>query len=652
VIGGGPVGAATGGAGGATTRGDAGAGGISTLTSFELTSVSGGTKLPFTVGLGFKEGDVADEFVLDLESAQVEVKRRWNDGSVKHAIVSGHVDLVAAQPKKIQILTGSYAGGKKLTCGDIQSAAPSATVSLGALGSVDLSSLLSAPTRTWLSGSDAVECHYRGKVGADATLRVEYHVRLYREGRIFVRAIVENGFLDVLTPDKSYVPAVSIDGKLVYDGGGQELTHYAHTRWFAEAWIGGDPQVIPRHDVPALVRSLLVPNYEQKPAASAALDGLYQVYQPYEHGGWTPHMGETGFQEQIGILPNWDALYVTSSGDVRALAASIANTKALNSYPLVWRDSSDEGVVHPSGRPTWTVNGEQGGGDTTSGAGPLVWDNAHHGSGGYLAYLLTGDYLFLETMEMQSSLAYLLVSSSSGSGPGRILTGQTRAMAWAHRTVGQYAAIAPLTPTSEDYRALLASNAAHWKGVVSGLSDKHLGLVYSYELGSNAYGDGLIAPWQQNFMAQVFGHISDLEPLANMDDWNAVRDYAYQFPVGLLGTGGSDGYCFTQASQYTLKVADAASDDLGSTYPSWAMVYAAIFDGAPCGNVLQGSSGGAPEAAATGYYGNLLPAIAYAVDHHAPGASEAWARLTGAMNYDAVKNSEFDKVAVWGVAPR
>jgi len=265
---------------------------------------------------------------------------------------------------------------------------------------------------------------------------------------------------------------------------------------------------------------------------------------------------------------------------------------------------------------------------------------------------LTGDHLFLETMEMQSSLAYLMISSSQGSGTARILTGQTRAMAWANRTVGQYAAVAPVDAITDDYRALLAANAAHWRGVTAKLADKKLGVFYAYELADTAYGPGLLAPWQVSFVTQVFGYVSDLEPLADMTDWNAVRDYAYQFPIGILGTGGDGGYCFTQASQYTLKVADAATGDLGATYASWGTVYAKTFGTASCGNTLLGSSGGAPESAATGYYGNLMPAIAYAVDHHAPGAAEAWARFTGAANFSIVQSSGFDKVACWGVVPR
>ncbi|HET6280271.1 MAG TPA: hypothetical protein VFH73_04875 [Polyangia bacterium] len=652
---GGAGGAGAGGTGGASSGGDAGS--LPAPTSVDLTSAVGGAQLPFTVGLGFRRGDVPSAFGVDLAGAQIEIKRRWNDGSVKHAVVSGHADLTAGQPRTIKVVAaapGGGAAGKPLTCADILAAAPSASVTLGALGSVALAGLLVTPVRTWLTGPEVVECHYRGQVGADATLRVQFQVRLYRGGRLFVRVVVENGYLDVATVDKSYLPSVKLGDATIFDGGGTALNHARHTRWMAQGWLGGDPQLVPRHDIAALVGARLLPNYQVKPAAAAALDDLYLTYHPMEHGGWTPDMSDTGYQAQIGLLPNWDALYVTSNADPRAFAASLASAQALGSYPIVWRDSSDDSVVRPSARATWTVDGAAAGGETAVGAGGLTWDSAHHGSGGYLAYLLTGDFFYLETMALQSSLAYLIVSSSHGGGTQRLLTGQTRATAWANRTTGQYAALAPVDALSDDYRALLAQNAAHWKGVVQALAagGKHLGLVYSYELAANDYGAGLLSPWQQNFLTQAFGHVSDLEPLADMTDWNAVRDYAYQFPVGLLGAGGADGYCFTQASQYTLRVADGAVTTLDATYASWGMVYAKMFNGAPCGNTLNGESGGAPDAAASGYWGNLMPAIAYAVDHHAPGAAAAWARFTGASNYSVVQASPFQSVAAWGVVPR
>jgi len=68
-------------------------------------------------------------------------------------------------------------------------------------------------------------------------------VRLYRTGRIWIRAICENGYLDVNTVDKNYVPAVTIGLATVYTNGGASLSHYANTRWDVEGWIGGDPQI-------------------------------------------------------------------------------------------------------------------------------------------------------------------------------------------------------------------------------------------------------------------------------------------------------------------------------------------------------------------------------------------------------------------------
>ncbi|HEU4724947.1 MAG TPA: hypothetical protein VFU59_06560, partial [Candidatus Eisenbacteria bacterium] len=52
-----------------------------------------------------------------------------------------------------------------------------------------------------------------------------------------------------------------------------------------------------------------------------------------------------------------------------------------------------------------------------------------------------------------------------------------------------------------------------------------------------------------------------------------------------------------------------------------------------------------------GYWGNLRPALSYAVDHGAAGASAAYSRLTGASNY-ATGAATLNDVPVWGVKPR
>ncbi|SFN54293.1 hypothetical protein [Dokdonella immobilis] len=621
----------------------------SPVTTLRLHSTQSGLHV-FTAGLGFRKGDVPDFAHLQLADSQVTVKARWNDGSVKHAIAAGQISLVAGQNTEVVVESvATEPGGTALTASDIQNANPSALVDLGAVGAVSLSTLLATPVRTWISGPEMVEAHYRASPNGNANIAIWFQVRLYKSGQLWVRTWVDNGRLDVAASDRSYVPSVVIGGVQVFDNGGAVLTHFAHTRWSQEAWIGAASPVEADIDTGYLVSTRLLPNFFGDTPGQAALDGLTQVYVPFSPAGWTPQMGETGFQDQIGLLPLWDALYVTSHADSRARKAVMAQTLALNSYPIVWKDSVTQATPLPSARPTWTVDGPNQGGATSIGAGALVWDIAHHGSGGYLAYLISGDYYALETMADQAALCYLMNTSGNGSGTARLMTGQTRGMAWCLRTLSQYVGIAPSgDPIAADYRALLASNIAHWAGVVDTLGASGIGYFYEYDI--DLYAPGTIAPWQQHFMMQALGLGSDLEPLANMSAYERVRDWLYQGAVGILGTGA--GYCFNYASVYNAKISDGGNDNPASWYPTWAQVFAETHGSAACGNALLGNSGGAPSAAATGYWGNLLPAIAYAVDHQASGAAAAWQRLTGASNWPVLRNSGFGAIPNWGIEPR
>jgi hypothetical protein len=165
---------------------------------------------------------------------------------------------------------------------------------------------------------------------------------------------------------------------------------------------------------------------------------------------------------------------------------------------------------------------------------------------------------------------------------------------------------------------------------------------------------GVMAPWQQHFVVQTLGHLSDIEPLSDMSALIAVRDYYYRWPVGLLGDSGPANFCFTQASQYNIKIADIQTGDTTNYFDSWGEVFLKTFGAAngSCGTSLLGGGGGQPANASTGYYGNLMPAIAYAVDHGATDAAAAWARLTGTSNWSIVENSGFDDIPMWGIVPR
>src|SRR5690349_13810802 len=86
--------------------------------SFQLTTAVGGMDLPYTIGYAFAKGAFPAGTVLavDQGTAQIVLKRQWNDGSIKHVIVSGHVTIAAAgDSQAIQIAAGTPAGGTALT---------------------------------------------------------------------------------------------------------------------------------------------------------------------------------------------------------------------------------------------------------------------------------------------------------------------------------------------------------------------------------------------------------------------------------------------------------------------------------------------------------------------------------------------------------
>jgi parallel beta-helix repeat protein len=627
-------------------------------SNFQISSTASGT-LPFTVGLIFKKGDIPNFPILDIAEYQVVVKRRWNDGSVKHAIASGQTALTANVLKTITVSNSTAAPtGTALTSADITAANPVATVQLGSIGTANLSSLFATPFRTWLAGPEMVECHYRTTIGGSPGLNVWFYVRFYKAGRIWIRAIVENGYLNVSTDNgttipnitQTYLPLVNIGANGVYNNNGLPLTHYGFTRWSAEGWVsGGFPDVIPKHNSQYLMDTKLVPNYWKRSPSATVLNSLLQTYTQMSNGSMNANMGDTGFQSMIGLLPTWDALYVTST-DSRAYYAVLANSSSLNSYPIVWRDSSTQLPATPANWPSYGIDG----GTFGKCAGSNCWEMNHAPSEGYLAYLLTGDYWHYETMEFNAALNYLALNTSHGVGLNKLLTSQTRGTGWNLRTLVQFDAVCPSgDAVCFDYQTLLANNMTQWLAVSATLPSPSLGDIYEYD---DPYGGGKVAPWQQHFWIQSVGMGSDLEPLVNMSTYNQVRDFQYKWPIGILGD--SSNFYFTYASLFNLKVTPASSGlVLTGFYPTWAQAWAGnitagLIVSPTFNNTLQGTSGSDPLNASTGYWGNLIPAIAYAVDHGATGASAAWLRLTGATNWSAVGGSGFDDIPTWGIVPR
>lgn len=765
--------------------------GTGVVTTLQLISTQTGT-FPFTVGQGFSKGDVPVTLTTNLANYQVKVLRRWNDGSVKHAIISGRAAFSANLPNVVTISRGVYSEGAPLTATNILNRSGMTTqnqnrVTCGAIGHVDLADLLSVVAtpatgmtglvRTFISGPEMVECHYRGNVGGTTDLSVWFHVRLYADDRVWIRTVVENGYLDngggaaSTRVTRSYSPVIRLGGAQVYaytpiaissittasvgsntfqetittaephnlsvdrgqvymtgiggmtqlndygwmltgvtgpntfvishanaftpytSGGHLSFAHWYGMRWTYEGWIGGDPVVTPKHNITYLRTAKFIPNYTFARGVSAATTagttvvynggdfvqtlatgGLPQSATPPTSGhspspvAYLTDMGSGGSAQYIGLLPNWDALYASTDADPRAWRAMLANEAALNLCPIGFRARATQRAARPTDFPMWSINGpNQPGSDRIHFGGAYNWEYNHHPSAGYLGYLLSGDYFYLETMELQSALCYLGVTSHAqpadiasfnGSGVNKIMRRAPRGAAWAQRTVSQYVAIAPesdlgSTGVAGDYQTLLANNITWWKNLkdVAGFTT----IGYIFEPG----GTNFTSMWMQNYWSAALGHGSDIEPLASMTDYVNLRNHLYRGIVGTLGGATGADFCFSRAGDNAAIISSGTNPDPVTWYDTWPEVYAATaaaFGWGACSTTLQGGSGSAPNAASYGRWGQVLGAISYAVDHGATNAQTAFNRLKAASNWQSAivdgQAIKWEDATVWGVTPR
>lgn len=665
---------------------------MTAVAAFQLTAPATGV-VPFRIGHAFRKGDVpAGQYAhLDLPNFSVAPLRYWNDGSLKHAMLIGRVSLTANVALQVNIVTRSTAPvvGTPLTAASITAAAPTATADFAGIGSVSLASLLATPTRTWISTKEMVECHYQSMVGSDTSLYVKFHVRMYFDGRMKVDIITGNGKIGGSNAVKNAVPTMTIGGTVVFNNGGLSRTHSIFARYRVSGWIGGNPQVRPKHDTGYLNRTKLVPNIDVTGASSAALAYLAPIksYVPgatYPVGyflGFTSYMPDSGYQDSIGLLPRWDALYLSMQAHPDAYDAVIAHGDAINEYAFALADPTTLGPIRLADFPTWSAAGAGSGAidGLTSAAG--TWEQSHCPSSGYLAYLLTADYYFLETVQFTAKMVYLCNDINGGLGVNRLLRSQNRARAWGVRSISHAAAIVPDAATAMLDVITWMGNIATARAATYTTNPAAPGFFLGYEelysnriitSGSTA-DDGQVcagtAPWEHHFNAAAWGMALDIEPVptAQMAPLSSFADYLASAPTWITGGNGANEFNFGYACAYTVNF--RANPATTTPYNSLAasefrasdpgQVFTDTFSTSPsplvvnsANNVLTGTSGGNP-GIATGYWANLKPALAYAVDHGKAGALAGFNRIVGASNYVATQgNAGYADTPQWSVSPR
>ncbi|RJS94707.1 hypothetical protein [Salinisphaera sp. Q1T1-3] len=660
------------------------------ITTAKVVSTGGRAAATLTFGQVFAKGQVAGDAHLvavrdgRVLATQTDPKATWADGSLRHAVLSVAVPRTGGDaavslslyavdrapqwrvkaPTLSDLLSRDFDARLALTMSGTRYTA-NARTAIESIQSRGRCPVWGArDCKRWLDGPLVSEWIVAAPLddGRDQAplLRTYFHVRAIRgpAGRIDnvrVDTVVENTRSYDISPSNQHYDARITVGQSQYSV--SDLTHYLHARWHHVLWHNGAPKRRILPSVAYLQQSRAISNYADLSPDSDFLAGVRQSNPPMARGDLTAYMGQTGAQAGIGPLPQWTSAYAVS-GALRAFRWMKANDDAGGSYGFHYRDAATGRALSIVDHPYVTLANynwaSRAGGrfavdllprcnaDCES---PWSYEIAHQPSIGYVTYLVTGDYYYLEEMQFQASYDELWANEGYRSFDKGLLLGaqdQVRGQAWVLRAISDTAFATPDDDPMKSYFVGLIDN------IVADYLDKYVdapnhplhvldayGAVH-YQLNGQRHNG--IAPWQQDFFTWAVGHA------AEQDVPGASRLLAWFAPwyVGLMtdtATLGGDGFCWLKASAYAMQLRDDANSPI---YDSLQTVYDRSFPalaGTSCNSQTMRramADGGTPvpldqmdgyPESPTGFPSNLQIGLAMIANTGESGVRQAWQRF-------------------------
>lgn len=431
---------------------------------------------------------------------QADVKTRWDDGSVQHAILSLRVSVSSATATEIVFknaagaLTGASLSAEQMLSSAFDFGATMELTTATGTHIIDIREMVRAGAfRYWLAGPVTTQIIVEDATPANA-FDVEFNgyksfhpifLATFHPGQRSVKIdfIGENAWIDRLQ-DVTYSLVLRTGNPLraaVYEKA--SYVHYASSRWRKTAY-SGDPvtPVTIDHNLPYLIQSGAIPNMDLSVTVlDSAISTEYNQYLASDQGdlggrgAWVRAFGTTGGRGELGVFPRWDVRYLyTFKPEMETVSRANA---AVSAYvPIHYRESSSGRGYHASlpgvdayGRMV-SIDARPGfcsrtatqslAKDAAVNVGPVTrggWepDVAHQGSFTYISYLTTGDYFFLE--EMYAWAAWNLSYSNPGTcgwcrggDPTKGISWgfvhpstNTRAYGWVLRNLAHAAVLAP-----------------------------------------------------------------------------------------------------------------------------------------------------------------------------------------------------------------
>lgn len=646
-----------------------------------LESVAGNeqTGIDWTFGQPFRSGDVRADSTLHATlddgsrvGAQLDVKSTYPDGSVRFGVVTVRVSRLKARSRSTLVLrpVGSELDTSVVVPQDLLNTEFEFETTITVEGQTYRVSarelLLSGPLKSWLRGELVSEWLVGGPlVDEDGQqhphLALYYHIRAYSGSpmrRARVDVIVENGWARVAAPRNfTYDVKIRVGTETKFEQSG--LTHYQHARWHRTLWWGEEPKVRVTHDPVYLQATKASPRYASIEPSRRTIDSLPQERpEPMENLDLHNRLGSPGAAPWIGPMPKWDTLYAATGGS-RALEAVMAYADAWSAYPVHYRDEKTGRPINISA-PGNSFAGLPGAGrgDFPKPVGqstPYGWKSSHSPPAGFMAYLVSGDYYYLEQLQFvanQNLLQEITVGSKRypSTWPRVIHSRQVRAQAWTLRTLGLAARFSPDDDPLADYFAsVIHENLRYLNNLYPG--NNSLGLIvreniaFQYDtIGKNTG----FAPWQHAFYTFSIGRLVEL----GFEEALPLFDFLSTWYRGALL---DPSYCWVFAVNYTVGVRPSEHEPLfgsfGELYEANIPVETRRME---CGSREQANAIGKPFGAfndflesPTSYQANQQPAVAMMATLDVGGGKAAWDLISTRTH-----RPKFDDYPNFAVVPR
>jgi hypothetical protein len=497
------------------------------VNSLEIGESAGATtkNYPVQIGRPFVQGEIAHFPLAILNdvpvATQADVKQRWPDGSVKHAILAFLIpELKSGARIKVTFQDQPYGNNAAIVDQNLMLNARfdfDAVMALTGNSPAGDAMELAASARKMLAGGNFTYWT-RGAIATTVILADHSPDRVYDMGfdpnrsfrpifhatfwpalnKVQVRFIGEIANTEAVQDQRYSLRLQTGLAKpaLVYQQAG--MTHYAMTRWTRQFWMGGaPPKIAIDPNLAYLEATRLVYNFDlSKHISGNRMAAEYARWLAadralYGAGSWQKAMASTGGRPDIGPYPAWVVRWLYT-GDERMREQAFGNADLAAAWPIHLRESNPakhldragavSGVGHIlsiSERPTFQDSGpgltysETRPADRVTPVGAVSkggWtpDLAHSPDAWSPLYALTGDFWYLEELWFWAGWGAgfangVAVNQDWGRGPtgaeGGLYEGEIRATAWLLRTRVNTAFVTPDEAPEKAYFTTLIDDA-------------------------------------------------------------------------------------------------------------------------------------------------------------------------------------------------